>query len=354
MISKEEILSLQSFSSEEEYRQSSSLNYSLIKELQNGPRALIEESRDKSSSAFDVGTFVDKHFTDKENLYNIYSIDKRKIVLTPSLETLYDHFAKRGEWNPTDEEIISACRSIGLFEKMVDEAKILAKIDDNFRNKLKNTRDTIGKKLLSEEEYLKSMYSIENIENDPTAMELITEHDGEMVLNQFKIEFPIKLESGNVRKFRVMIDITKINFNTMQIYGTDVKTGKRNSWNFYDQFIEYRYDIQGMLYYWGLLALRRLINERFGIELISPSSNNFKFLYSPKIQNRMPIIVPMDDDWIRTNGGESLYYNDKVLPGCWKLMNEADWYISNGEFKNHKIISESRIHPISKLSKYAI
>jgi len=161
------------------------------------------------------------------------------------------------------------------------------------------------------------------------------------------------MDSGNARMFKVMIDKIKFDFNNLEIIGIDIKTGKRISIKFYDQFIEYRYDIQGILYYFGLLAIRKLIMERFGFEFNPVNSENFKFLYSPKMQNKLPIIVPLDEDWCRINGGEVLEHNNKHYPGCWRLMNDADWYLANQEFQNHKLVAEKRVHTLTQLSNYA-
>ena len=72
------------------------------------------------------------------------------------------------------------------------------------------------------------------------------------------------------------------------------------------------------------------------------------------MQNKAPIIVSLDDDWIRINGGEYLEHKGVKYPGCWKLMNDADWYITNQEFSNHKVVASKRCHTISQLSNYII
>ena len=349
MIEKDQLLTLQSFDTEEEYRASSSLNYSLLKDLVNGPKALVEERSLRPSSALQIGSFVDMHYTNREKLYDIFSVDKPKIKLSDSFEQVYNHFANIKQWNPTTEEIVSTCKLLGLFAKMSDDV-IVERIPAGLLEKLDNAQKTEGKVLLSPEDNSKCFQAIDNIDQSEEATTLITEGNGEVILHQFKLEFPLTLDSGRVRMFKVMLDFIKLRFNTLEMFGMDLKTGARASHKFYDQFVEYRYDVQGILYYLGLLALRTMIRERFGVEFEKPTSRNFKFLYSSKMQSKLPIIVPMDDDWIRLNGGEYFEHKGVRYPGFWKLVNDADWYIENQEFSNHRIVVENKECNISKLS----
>lgn len=353
MITKEQLLSLQSFATEEEYRESSSLNYSLLKDLIRGPAALVTERSLRASSALSVGNYVDKYFTDRENLNNFFSVD-RKVKFPGLIQVLFDHFIAQEIYEPTSEEIISTCRALGLYEKVTDEQKILTKIPESFHEHLKSKRDSLGKVMLTADEYTQSLNAIANIEQCPQAVDLLRENEDEIVLYQFKIEFPLQLESGNIRMFKAMLDHLKVNLRTLEIFGTDIKTGARHSHKFYDQFIEYRHDIQGIVYYWALLAIRKLILERYGVTLVLPSSENFRFLYSPKMRNKLPIIMTLDDKWIKLNGGEYLTHNGVNYPGCWRLINDADWYISNSEYQNHIVVAQQVQHSVSQLSKYII
>jgi hypothetical protein len=353
MIEKDQLLTLQSFDTEEEYRASNSLNYSLLKDLVNGPKALTEERSLRPSSALQIGSFVDMYYTNREKLYDVFSVDKPKIKLSDSFEQVYNHFANIKQWNPSAEEIVSVCKTLGLFAKMSDDV-IKERIPAGLLEKLNNTQRTGGKILLSPDDNSKCFQAIDNIDSCSEATDLITELEGEIILHQFKLEFPLTLDSGRIRMFKVMLDFIKLNFNTLEMFGMDLKTGARASHKFYDQFVEYRYDLQGILYYLGLLALRTMIRERFGIKFGKPTSSNFKFLYSPKMQSQLPIIVSMNDDWIRLNGGEYFEHKGVRYPGFWKLVNDADWYIDNQEFSNHRVIAEKMEYNISQLSDLII
>jgi hypothetical protein len=352
-IEREQLLGLQSFSTEEEYRESSSLNYSLLKDLVNGPKALIEARSLKPSPALAIGQFVDKYFTAREDLYNIYNVDTKRIILSDSIEALFQWCVMNNLWEPSNDALIDGCRELALFSKMGND-KILERISPLFYEKLENTKKGAGKIQLSEEEHAKSFASINNVEYSPAAMELITEGEDQIVLHQFKIEFPLKMDSGNTRMFKAMLDFLKIDFKNNTITGIDLKTGDRHPHKFYDQFIEYRYDVQGILYYWAMLAIRREIKSKLGLEMIVPTSRDFKFLYSPKIANKTPLIVSLDDDWCRANGEDSLTHKGVTYPGMWRLISDADWYLTNQEFNNHRMIAEGKVHTISQLENYFI
>lgn len=347
-MTKEDILSLQSFESESDYRESSSLNYSLLKDLVNGPAALIQEKTSQGGGALQVGSFVDKYFTAKDEFYSTYSIEK-KTKLSDNIQILFERFVSEENWEPTDQDIISKCKELSLFSNIVDEVKLLSKIPESLRENLTVAKSNVGKILLNEEEYVKSMNSIKNIEDDSDSLSLITESDDVIIIPQFKIEFPILLDNGNTRMFKVMIDILRIELSTMEIKGIDIKTGKNQSHKFLDQFFDFRYDIQGSLYWMGLLAIRKAILDKFGIEFKMPSAKNFIFLYSPKYPGKLPLIMSMCDDWIKKNGNDSFEYNGVKYHGIWGLMNDADWYLINQEFSNHRIVVENRLLTISKL-----
>jgi hypothetical protein len=67
---------------------------------------------------------------------------------------------------------------------------------------------------------------------------------------------------------------------------------------------------------------------------------NFCFLYTQKRQNTPPLIVKLTSRFISANA-ETLHYNNLLLPGMGKLLDDTDWYLKNQCFDRHRMIAEN-------------
>lgn len=345
-ITKEYLNSLQSFDTEEGYRSSPSINYSTLKEIANGPKCLVAERMELTSDAIVVGNYVDSWFTNPEMVNELYEIAKPKIELSDSLEILYNSFAEEKNYNPEMSECIARCRELKLWNSIVNDEKLATRITDDFFRKLKDQESDTGKIKLTADQLAKATNAINNIMQNGPASELISENDRVLMMHQFKWEYEIgPLDSGRSMKVRVMYDMLKFDIENQRIIGIDLKTGSRPSHMFTDAFFDFRYDIQGLLYYIGIMALRK----KYFPEWTRCSPEDFKFLYSPKIVNSMPIIVSLDDDFMNQYS-QKFSYKGKDYKGLQELLNDADWYIANQEFENHRMLVENNCKiNISKL-----
>lgn len=346
-LTKEYINSLQSFESESAYRGSTSLNYSTLKKIPDGPRCLTEESSSGPNKAFEIGNYVDRYFTDHDSMLEFYEMEKPKIELNASLEVLYSHFdVVKKNYTPSMEECVAEARKLKLWDSIKDDEKVKSRITDEFFTKLKQNEERSDKIQMTSDQFAQATFAIANIETDEDASRLIAESDGIISFSQFKWEFDMITPSGRVRKFRVMYDKIFFDESKREIYAVDIKTGGKESHKFVEQFIEFRYDIQGILYYFGLLALRKA----FFSDWNKPKPENFKFLYSPKKPNRTPIIVSLSDTFIGIHG-EQLTYNGQSQDGIFKVIDDADWYIENQEFNRHRILDTQRKYGCIDINK---
>jgi hypothetical protein len=334
-ITREYLIGLQSFETEELYRASPSLNYSTLKDIENGPWGLINDRVFAPGKAFEVGDYVDKYFTNRDLLEELYEISEEKIELSPSLETLYEFFLANKIFTPTVDECVTRCRELKLWDSIKYDSKVADRLTKDFFTKLEQASRDSGKIKMTQDQRYQAICAIGNINNSESAMALITEQEGEFIIPQFKWEFEMII-NGHIRLFRVMFDWIKFNAITHKITGIDLKTGAKPSHKFIEQFLDYRYDVQGILYYFGIMALRKQYFPDW--EKCTPE--DFKFLYTPKIDNRKPIIVPLTETFIRQND-EYIYNNGKRFYGISKLIDDADWYIENEVFNQHRIIAEN-------------
>ena len=334
-ITREYLIGLQSFETEEAYRASLSLNYSTLKEIPNGPWCLENDKVFKRSDAFEVGDYVDKYFTDRDTLPELYELEKSRIELPASLNELYLSFLGEEIYNPQMSDCILRCKKLGLWASIKDDDKLAARITKDFFDKLTQASEATGKIEMTQEQQYQALCAIANIANNSNAIKLITESDGVFIIPQFKWEFEMVI-NGRIRKFRVMFDFLKFDTINEIIEGIDLKTGAKPSIKFKEQLIEYRYDVQGILYYTGMMALRKA----YFPEWKKCTPENFKFLYTPKRACRMPIIVPLSEKFIYENG-DVLYSDKGNQPGIWKLIDDADWYLENQIFNEPRLLAEN-------------
>jgi len=339
IINKQYLEGLQSFKTEGEYRDSPSLNYSTLKRIPEGPQCLVEEKIEHARDAFAVGNYVDRWFTDNNSINDIYELEKPKIELNASLNVLYSFFIESGEIIdvPSLDTCVEVARQLKLWDSIKDDEKIKTRITDEFFNKINQYNEKSNKIQLTEDQYAQAQSSIQNIEKNEDALKLISEKEDQFIIPQFKWEFEMIVPSGRIHKFRVMYDLLCFDIKNGTISAIDIKTGAKESHKFGEQFLEYRYDIQGILYYFGLLALRKQHFPNW--DNIKPSA--FKFLYSPKKSNRSPIIVSLTDTFIKMYG-DLLNCGNKKQDGFFKILDDADWYIENCIFDKHRIIAESK------------
>lgn len=334
-ITREYLTSLQSFETEEAYRASPSLNYSTLKDIPNGPWCLINDKVFAPGKAFEVGDYVDKYFTNRDLLEELYELSKPKIELPESLMNLYGWMASKNMYEPTIEECIVECREAGLYASVKDDEKLKSRFTDDFFNKLKEIPLSTGKIQITTDQYAQAISSIDNIQNNEVASRLIAEGEGEFLIPQFKYEFELPV-NGHMVKFRIMLDWLKFDTINKKIIGIDLKTGAKPSHLFHEQLFEYRYDLQGILYYYGIMALRKAYFPDWTV----CTPEDFKFLYTPKRPNRQPLIIELTERFIRQHE-YSYYYKGVKVDGLAKLIEDADWYIENQVFDKHRIIAQN-------------
>ena len=66
------------------------------------------------------------------------------------------------------------------------------------------------------------------------------------IVREYQLKFKATLEGVD---YRCMADLILVDHNTKTIYPIDLKTSSHTEWSFYQSFIQWRYDIQGRLYW---------------------------------------------------------------------------------------------------------
>jgi hypothetical protein len=289
----------------------------------------------RQSKAFEVGDYVDKYFTDRDILEELYELEKPKIELAASLQLLFNAFVDAENYEPTMEQCIEMVRIIKIWDNIKKDELLNPRITEDFFKKLKEVPEASGKIQMTVDQHAQALSAIGNITNNSYAMNLITESEGVFLIPQFKFEFEMNI-NGHPMLFRIMYDFLRFDTINKVITGIDLKTGAKPSIKFGEQFIEYRYDVQGILYYTGMMALRKMYFPEWN----KCTPENFKFLYTPKKANRMPVIVSLSEKFIYENG-DILYSPKGNKSGIWKLIDDADWYITNEVYNEPRLLAEN-------------
>ena len=334
-VTREFLESLQSFKSEGDYRDSPSLNYSTLKQIPLGPKCLVTERKELDSPAINIGSYADTYFTNRDELSNLFYVERSDIQLTDSMMAIYLELASRNMLEPSKDEVVEVCREIGVYSSIKDDEKVKARITDDLLRKLSELKDSMGKKVITSDEYNQAMIAISNITNTPATMAMISESEDEIIIDQFKYEFSLLIENTR-RMFRIMIDKLKFNKKTKRITIIDIKTGKAHPMNFGKQFADNRYDIQAVLYYMGVLRLISATPELNGWTCLP---EDFVFVYGSKIKST-GIIVHMTDDFMSNNDNTVTMCGTKY-DGFMKILKDANWYITNQEFEINRSIIEN-------------
>lgn len=144
------------------------------------------------------------------------------------------------------ETIVDACNACGYYTRWGYEAryKRLSAYADYY------SIATSGKEIVSKEDWndAKDMMSI--FRNNAYLSKLFgtknTKDTEYIYQSQFVIDYA--LPSGRTVKIKIMPDLLVINHKEKKIQPVDLKTSSTPAWNFRENFINFRYDIQAKLY----------------------------------------------------------------------------------------------------------
>ena len=237
---------LSSFSTEDEYRQFNAISYSYLKDFPYNGR-LVNLNNKKQE--FLIGNGVDTLLSDPESFNKQYKILDDTIDVTDNIKLVAD-FMHKNKYENTDENKILIIRELGLFNKMVDETKILAKFDNNFNNYLKKLEyKESNLKLITSDEYNKIDNTYQKFITNKRYNTIINPSPNKEVIHQFKLTYNLKISDGNVIACKIMPDLIVVRHDLKQIHIYDYKTGdSAPEVFFHTNFMKYSYFYQAGFY----------------------------------------------------------------------------------------------------------
>lgn len=123
-------------------------------------------------------------------------------------------------------------------------------------------------------------------------------------------------------EYRVMMDLVIVDHNTKIIYPIDLKTSSKAEYDFYKSFVDWRYDIQGRLYF---RTLRANLDK-------DPIYKDYKLAdYRFIVVNRWTL-TPLVWEFSNTQALGTLVYGrnkDVLLRDPYEIGEELDYYFKN-------------------------
>jgi hypothetical protein len=303
---------------EEEYKESKCMHYSLAKDILYNPQLLTEERKEQKKEWFVFGTLVDIILTDSDNITDRVVINDK--VPTEQFERMANYLLEN---DLLPNKLVSDV--VGLSEKQINDiytnsgSKVNYKIDTKREKIINECGDYLELLLTSEDKLIVTT----NMFNEASKVaEVFSSHrwsedlfmsKADQVRNHMEIyyQFKIRYVFEDVR-CKSKIDIVVIDHDLKTISPYDIKTGSDLPVTFIKEALyKYKYGYQGVMYRDGLKNFIK------GIPALKDYSvDNFRFVYVSRLRPTYPIILKMGDachQEFRDFGIESPLYDIPAL-----------------------------------------
>ena len=127
--------------------------------------------------------------------------------------------------------------------------------------------------------------------------------------------------------YRCMADLIIVDYENKVIYPIDLKTSSHNEWDFYQSFVQWRYDIQARLY-WRIIKDNMLHDEYFKDFKLA----DYQFIVVNKF-NCIPLVWEFNE----TKAVGKLEFNDISLEDPYSIGEELSLYLKQNAIVPHGI-----------------
>lgn len=317
------------YNNDKEYRDYPAVSQSELSNLDYSPvmyKIKKEEQSKGNNPAFVFGSAVDclltrpTHFwkefvvlTEKDPSENIKSI----------CDSVFQGVIARDEiaiddLNNYEDQILQVANAIGYGSKWKPET-VISKIVEGGTEYFKVLISSIGKDVLSSEDYQKARDSVEALKTSKYTKKYFEEKNSIQIMFQVALLF----EEEGV-KCKSLLDMLYIDHINRRIRVIDIKTTGTSVYAFRSSYMKFRYYLQGAFY---TQAVRQYIlsdPELIDYEILSPL-----FLVVEKANINPPFIYEMT--WADVNiATESGAYRDRKIKGYKELLRDLKWHEEKG------------------------
>lgn len=244
---------------EEEYRKDPALSYSTLSRYEREGRFdSLPTLFDKvSTPSLTFGSMVDALILGEEGEFEAKFIVSSMPDLSDSLKEIaeqlfIDYWAISFDDIP-DNALAEIGAKKGYYASDKYRNYRVKQIRENCKEYFNLRKVSMDKELVSEKDYQDAQACAEALLSRPEIIKLLVNNpfnDDIEVFHQLKFK-----ETIDGVDYRCMMDSCVVDHLSKIIYPVDLKTSSKPEWRFYKSFMEYRYDIQSILY-------ARLLRER--------------------------------------------------------------------------------------------
>lgn len=198
--------------------------------------------------SMEFGSLFDSMITrGKETLDNYVVCD---VVAPPAEKNVFDYIISLGikdEFKDIDEQtIVNVMDACGFYPKFKTNTRL---------EKLYNTCDyynarRTGKSVVSQEDWDDAVNMFRAFKSNDYLKELFGNKNGNGIEYIYQAQFVVDLpcSDGTVVKFKIMPDLLKVNHNNKTVQPVDLKTSHMPAYDFKENFLKFRYDIEAACY----------------------------------------------------------------------------------------------------------
>ena len=354
----------------QKYRGHPGMNQSTLKNVQYGLASFLKKQDEEGPVAsFERGSAVDTILTGNEgdfkDLYYISALEKKpsdkemEIVelIFNKLSSVYeDSITQFGLDSPMIKGTIQqSIEEIGWQPNWKIETRI-EKITGNplCQEYFEDLKKSIGKTILSQAQMEQINATVESLRTNEYTKDFfdrksIMENDRVIVLYQVPIYFSIdgiecKALPDIVTLFLDKVEVenedgTKEVQTTLKgIQPIDLKTTSKDTLEFFDAVMSYRYDIQAAWYLEAIVRVDRTFWKNLGVDYPEKESVDlfpFAFVVESITEPGKPLIYHIEESLIAQGkeGTQDIYYQDRLVKkgkrGFLSLMAELKYYQDN-------------------------
>lgn len=309
---------------EESYHNLPSFSYSVIAKYAKEGFSAIQNlfSKTEPTPSMQFGSFLDslitrgiEHTKKEYDILDMSVPESEKKVL----DTLASRIDKLTFAEITEDEVDIITKELEYRKSWKADTKY------NKLSKYSKYYDLLksGKKIISAEDAQDAFEMLIALRNNTITKEFMGKSTPDIeYLYQCSFQIQMKTNQFSDKSFliKIMPDLIKVNHKDKTIRLIDFKTSSLPAWNFKENFIKFRYDIQASLYTDVITAIKEEIPEYKDYTILP-----FVFVVISRA-DKIPVAYEYDSTDERQKDG--LVFKDYIYKGYKNLLEEIDYYLS--------------------------
>lgn len=243
---------------ENEYHQYPAWSYSVIARYAKDGFSAIPTLHDPitPTDSMKFGSLFDSILTRGKATLDEYVVDTTGVSCPPAEKEVFDKIISLGYGEYSYDNL--AGMYMGSLTEIMNSCENFCskykKEETRFANLYKNVAyyelHRKGKKVVSQKDWDDALDMAHVFRNDPYLKTIFGTKNTEDVEYIYQPQFLVDytLESGTTVKVKCMFDLIIVDHKNMTVQPVDLKTSTVPGWNFKENFLKYRYDIQAKLY----------------------------------------------------------------------------------------------------------